>query len=155
MRKRTNRKVWPLVNPIAHVLEGMADTPKDLLDKLRMRELSAIESFRMGRAHLQDWEDMNAVLNLCETMARGGVGPEALPACALAQAELLSAAKRFEGTKRMGLTAQGLEAFRHLCEWHDLQRQSIPRGDYEKWIKKTGDRVRSKSPEVVDVAEYA
>lgn len=151
-RKQCKRRVWALINPIQHATEGASYTPESLLDKLRTRELSAIEAFRTGRARLQEWSDMTALLNLCETMAHGGIGPEALDACALAEAELLSAAKRFESTKRMGMTAQGLEAFRNLYEFHDLQRQSIPRGQYEFWIKKTGDRVRSKAPEVKDVS---
>ena len=153
MRKQCRRKVWGLVNPLTHTLEGLAYTPEALLDKLRTRELSAIESFRTGSASLQDWSDITAMLNLCETMARGGVGPEALPACALAEAELLSAAKRFEATKRMGLTAQGLEAFRELFAFHDAQRSAVSRGEYEKFIVKTRHRVQSKAPEVTDVAE--
>lgn len=39
MKKRTKRKVWPKVNTIAHVIEGVGLIPEHLLDELRKREL--------------------------------------------------------------------------------------------------------------------
>lgn len=44
-RKHCRRKVYPLVNPIARAMEGAAITPDNLLDKLRLQELSAIDAF--------------------------------------------------------------------------------------------------------------
>lgn len=107
MRKRTVRRVWSLVNPINHVIEGMAND---------------------------------------------GIGPEVLEACKHAQEAMLGAAKRYELTKRMGLTGEGLQAVRELYEYHDLQRTSISLGEYEKSITKTMNRVRSKAPGVIEIA---
>jgi len=152
-RKKCKRKVWALVNPITHATEGASYTPESLLDKLRIRELSAIEAFRSGRAGLQEWSDVTAMLNLAETMAKGGVGPEALQSCTTMQEELIAAAKRFERTGKMGVSGIGLATMRDLYEFHDLQRQSITRGEYDRWIKKTSDTMRSKAPGVVDVAD--
>lgn len=154
-RKTCKRRVWALINPISYAIEGASYTPENLLDKLRIRELSAIEAFVTGRAGLQEWSDLTAMHNLCETMAHGGVGPEALENCAAVEGELVAAAKCFEATRRMEITATGLEAFHNLFAWHDLQRQSIPRGEYEHWIKKTGDRMRSQAPGVVDVSKIS
>lgn len=151
MRKHTKRKVWACANPVAYVIDGIRPTPEHLLDNLRTRELMQIEAFRTGKATKQDWHGLTDMLNLAETMARGGVGPEALEACERAQTGLLQAAKRYEATGRMGMTAAGLQALRDLYDYHDLQRQSISRGEYEKFIAKTINRIRSRSAEVVEI----
>jgi hypothetical protein len=150
MRKRTRRKFWTTeINPVTHALMGAALLPESELNKLRMRELAAIEAFRSGVATLQDWYDINAMNNLCETMARSGVGPEALEATQIAQAALLEATQRFERTGKMGTTGPGLQAFREVYEFHDLQRQSVPRSIYERCIVKLRNRVKSNAPEVI------
>lgn len=149
MRKRTRRQVYPLVNPVQWAIKGASLIPQEELNGLRLRELEAIEAFRNGTATLQDWHDLAALLNLCETMARDGIGAEALPTCLQAQDALIEAAKRFERTGRMGTTGPGLKALRDLYEYHDLQRQSVPRSDYERIIVKATRRVQAKAPGVV------
>lgn len=85
-------------------------------------------------------------------MARDGVGrDEVLPACARAQEHLIDAARRFERTGKMGTTGPGLTSFRELYEFHDLQRQSVSRSEYEKAIKNATNRLRSRAPEVVEL----
>lgn len=156
MRKHCKRKrIYAATSPLAFVLDGIRPTPEAMLDKLRTRELSAIEAFRTGSAGLQEWTDINTILSMAETMARGGIGPEALETCERAQTALIRAAKHFEATGRMVLTAEGLTAIRDLYEFHDLQRQSVSRGELEKWLTKAMGRVRSKAPEVVDIGELA
>lgn len=154
-RKFTRRKHWALINPVTHALQGAQFIPDAELLALRTRELAAIEAFRTGSATLQEWSDIKAMLNLCEVMANNGVGPEAIPTCKHAQAELIAAAKRFENTGKMGTSATGLNAFRDLYQFHDIQRQSICRQQYEAFIAKATNRVKSKAPEVVDVGEIA
>lgn len=142
-RKQTRRKHWGLVNPLAHVLDGITETPKNLLDKLRTRELSALESMAKGTATIQDWRDLTDMLNIAETMALSGIGPEALPVCEQVQDALQDAAQRFEATGRMGMPGLGLQALRDMYEYADLQRSSISRGEYERMIEKTVNRVRN------------
>lgn len=145
-RKKCVRKVWKLMDPVQLAIQGAAITPCHLLDKLRMVELSAIESFRTGRATVSDWRSVADLLNVAETMARGGVGPEALESCEQVQAALEEAHDRYKATGRMGLTGPGIQAVRDLFEWHDLQRNSISRGEYERWIQKTANFIRSAHP---------
>lgn len=152
MRKRTNRKVWALINPINHAIAGCSITPRKDLDRLLSRELSALDDFTHGKANLQQWHDLASVVNLCETLAQGGVGPEALESCAKAQDALIDSAKRFTKTQRFGLTGLGIQAIRDCIEFHDLQRSSIPRSQYEEAIRLTVARVKS-GYRVVDVAE--
>ena len=145
-RKKCRRKVWGLVNPIAHVMDGIQVTPTHLLDKLRLVELSAIESFTSGRATKEDWKALADLVNVAETMADGGVGPEVLEFCQRAQQGLSEARERYERTNRMGLSGPAIQAMRDLHEYHDLQRTSIPRGEYERFIQKTRNRILSAHP---------
>jgi hypothetical protein len=151
MRKQTRRKVWALLNPLTHVLEGLQVTPDYKLNQLHIRELAALEAMAKGSARVQEWSDLTSVLNVCEGMATHGVGPEALPDCQTLATELKAAAKRFDATGKMGLTAIGLKAARDVIEWHDLQRRSITLAEYEQHIDRTTKRIKSKAPEVEEI----
>ena len=151
MRKQTRRKVYRLVNPISYAIEGATITPEDILDKLRQRELTSIEAFRMGQADLADWQMINDMANLCEVMAKSGIGPEALEAAERTHEYLLEAYHRYNKTKRMGTSGLGLVAFRDCYEYHDLQRQSISRSVYEQMLTRTMNQIRSKSPDVLEL----
>lgn len=142
-RKKCRRKVYALVNPIAYALAGAAITDKASLDKLRLKELSCIESFRAGTADREDWKALADMLNLCETMATEGIGREAMPSCEAAQAALERAHDRHKETGKYGIDGQGLQALRELFEWHDAQRSAIARSQYERIIRLTGDRMRN------------
>ena len=142
-RKRTVRRVWQTVNPIAHAIAVASVTPPAELDKLLMRELSALDDMTKGKASLQQWYDLANVVNLCETLAHEKVGAEALESCGSAQDALIEAAKRFQTTGRMGLSGVGIQAVRDVIEFHLLQRSSIPRSQYEKAIRLTAARVKS------------
>lgn len=154
-RKQCKRKVWALVNPIQHAIEGAAIITDEVIQGLRTRELSAIETFRAGKAGLQEWSDLVALMNVSEHMAFRGVGPEAKQTLNEAHGHLIAAAKRYEATKKMGLTGPGLQCMRDMYEWHDLQRKSISRAEYDRHIKDTVNRIKSKAPEVTDVLEAA
>ena len=142
-RKRCVRRVWALVNPIDHAINGACITPKDSLDKLRLLELSALEAFKRGRATVSDWKAIADMHNLSEQMGESGIGPEALTACEASDAALTSCRLRYRKTGKMGVSALELRAFEELFEYHDLQRQSIGRGDYEKQINRLRNRIRS------------
>lgn len=155
MRKRCKRKVWALVNPIEHAIDGARVSGDDILSSLRTRELSAIEAFRTGKARLQEWADIVAMMNVAEHMAFRGVGPEAKQVCDDLHTHLIDAARRYTTTRRMGATGPALQCMRDAYEYHDLQRKSVSRSEYERHIKETSDRIRSKAPEVYDVMEAA
>lgn len=143
MRKRTKRKVYALVNVIQHAMEGAALVDGKPLEDLRTRELLALEAFRSGTATPNDWRSISAMVNIAEVMAKKGVGPEAIEVCREAELQLLDDHVRFEKTGKMGTTAGGLTAYREVYEYHDLQRTSISRAEYERWIKKTADILKS------------
>lgn len=151
-KKRCKRRIWSTaINPIAHAIAGASIADSTSLDKLRLCELSAIDAMVTGKATIEDWRWLADVINIAETMARNGIGPEVLPYCQQAQESLLAAAKRYEQTKRMGLDGIGIKTVKELWEYHDLQRTSVARSEYEKMIQKTANTIRSKSKDVVEV----
>lgn len=148
-RKRTRRKVLPLVNPLVHAMEGAAITDTEALDKLRLMELMALEAFARGQATRNDWRTLADCLNVSETLSRDGVGPEALQANQQAQ-EALGACQ--ERSKRHGgrllFTGPELQAMRAAYEWADLQRSSVSRSRLERAIRATADRIRSAARDI-------
>jgi hypothetical protein len=151
MRKKTKRKVWNLIDPCTHAIVGASITQRDKLDQLRLLEYSALDAMTKGSGTIQDWRTLVDVLNLSEMMARGGVGPEVLPVCQKAQDSLHKAALRYEDTKKMGLDGQGIVAIRELIEYADLQQSSISRSEFEKYIKKTKNYIKSHGDKVVEI----
>ena len=151
MRKRTIRKQWVLLNPIPYAIEGASITQRDKLDKLRLLEYSALDAITKGQGTVTDWRTLVDVLNLSETMAKAGVGPEVLPICEKAQTSLHKAAMRYQETMKMGLDGEGIKACRDLIEYADLQQGSIPRSDFERYIQKTKDYIKSNGDRVVEI----
>lgn len=149
MRKQTKRKFWKLIDPIRHAILGAGITQNHLLDKLRLTELASIDAMTRGLGTLQDWQELTDMMNISEVMALDGVGPEVLPHCQQAQNALEQAALRYQSTMHMGLSGTGINALRDVFEYHDLQRRSISRSEYEKYIIKTRQRIMSRAKEVV------
>jgi hypothetical protein len=151
MRKQCKRKIWAKVNPIEYAIEGARVASDDKLNRLRMHELSAIESMVKGVGTVADWMTLVHVLNVSETMGSAGVGIEVLPFCALVQHELQAAARRYEQTQKMGLSGAGIRHIKELIALHDLQRQSISCSEFERLIDKSNNNVRSNHQSVVHI----
>lgn len=148
MRKKCKRKVWPLVNPITHAMEGAAMTSTEKLDAVRIRELSAIESFRIGHGTRHDWDYLCDMCNASETMVDMGIVPEALEPKIAAHKALVQIRERFNRTQKFGVTGPELEALREAFRWHDAQRTQIHQSKYEEALRLTINRIRSAHPSV-------
>lgn len=142
-RKRTHRKVYGLVNPIAHAIAGAAITDTASLDRLRLTELSALESFAKGHGTAQELAELVDLVNVAETMANNGIGPEALPTILAAQEAFTEAIRRQREHGRLGFSGPELETLRHAFEFADLQRSSISRSRYEQELRLTIARIRN------------
>lgn len=151
MRKKTKRKHWALLDCVSHAIVGAAITHREKLDKLRMMEYSALEAITKGNGTIHDWRTLVDVLNLSETMGRAGIGPEVLPICEKAQASLHKAAERYGTTMRIVLDGEGIQACRDLIEYADLQQSSISRSEFERYIQKTKDYIRSHGDKVIEI----
>ena len=130
---------------------GASITQRGKLDKLRTLEYAALDAITRGKGTVTDWRTLVDVLNLSEMMGKYGIGPEVLPICEKAQESLHKAAMRYQETMRMGLDGQGIQAIRDLIEYADLQQSSISRSEFEKYIKKTKDYIRSHGDKVVEI----
>jgi hypothetical protein len=148
MRKQCRRRHYALTNPIALAIAGACVTDDGRLDKLQLRELSAIDAFATGAATADDWRTMADLSNLAQTMCEMGIGPEVLPAALRVEEALADAHQRYVDTGRMGTTGPGLQAMRDLREWHHLQRTSVARSVYEQAIERTANKIRSAHPSV-------
>lgn len=149
-RKHCRRRVYALVNPLVHAIEGARVTAGADLDKLRLLELSALEAFRMGAATPEEWRQLADMVNLCEVLAvdfRIG-GQDAREVAEAAQAALIRSHARAKDGKPLLLDGEGLEALRECHAWHDAQRTSIARSMYEQAIKRTVAKVRNRAPGV-------
>jgi hypothetical protein len=151
MKKKCKRKVYPLLNSLAHAIAGAAVADSKSLDKLRISELSAIDAMTKGMGTVEDWRWIADVCNIAETMGKAGIGPEVLPYCDEAQKALLEAADRYQKTGKMGLSGVGITKIKDLWAYHDLQRTSIARSEYERMIQKTINYIQSKGKHVVEI----
>ena len=151
MRKKTKRKHWALLDCVSHAIVGAAITHRERLDKLRLLEYSALDAMIKGQGTVQDWRTLVDVMNLAEMMGKSGIGPEVLPICEKAQESLHKAAMRYQETMRMGLDGVGIQAIRELIEYADLQQASIPRSEFEKYIQKTKNYIKSHGDKVVEI----
>ena len=141
-----------MIDPIQHGIIGASITHRDKLDKLRMLEYSALEAMTKGHGTVTDWRTLVDVLNLSEMMARNGIGKdEVMPICQKAQDALHQAAERYQSTMKMGLSGQGIQAVRDLIEYADLQQSSISRSEFERYIQKTINFIKSNNDLVVEI----
>jgi hypothetical protein len=146
MRKSTRRKIYPLINPIEHAIEGASFMSQNKQASMRANEIAAIEAFRVGKAGLQQWHDLNEMASLSEVMARAGVGVEVLAVSLAAQIYLKEASNRYKTMGKMGFSGVGLTTLIDLREYHDLQRQVVTHGDYWNYIKEMINLKKSGSP---------
>ena len=127
---------------------GAAIADEESLNILRSKENASMQAFKSGTATKQDWNNINAVVRLAESMADAGIGPEVMVHVKIAEMHLLDAQDRFSRIGKMGSTGPGLQAFQDIIEYHELQRTSVALSVYERHIKRVTDLVRSKSPKV-------
>ena len=152
MRKRCRRRVWSTeINPIAHAIAGACVPDAGSLNELRIGEVRSLELMKTGEAGIQEWQILVDMMNISEMMGRNGIGPEVLDHCEIANEALHRAAKRYEATKKMGLSGEGLKALGDIMEYHDLQRASVPRSTYERMIEKTRNYIRSHGKNVTTI----
>lgn len=107
-----------------------------------------MEAFRSGTATPHDWNNINAVVQLAESMAAANIGPEVMVHVKIAEMHLLDAHDRWRRIGKMGSTGPGLQAFQDIIEYHELQRTAVARSVYEKHIKRVTDMIRSKSTKI-------
>ena len=149
MRKRTRRKIYDTTMcPVTHAIVGASITDEESLEILRKKERGSLEAFRTGVATKQDWNNINAVVQLAESMACANIGPEVMVHVKIAEMHLMDAHDRMNRLGKLGSTGPGLQSFQDILEYHELQRTAVSRSVYESHIKRVTDMIRSKSPKI-------
>jgi hypothetical protein len=134
--------------PVTHAIVGASITGEESLEILRKKENGSMEAFRNGAAAPHDWNNINAVVRLAESMAAANIGPEVMVHVKIAEMHLIDAHDRYKRIGKMGSTGPGLQSFQDIIEYHELQRTSVSRSVYESHIKRVTDMIRSKSPKI-------
>jgi hypothetical protein len=134
--------------PVTHAIVGASITDEESLDILRKKENGSMEAFRNGAAKPSDWNNINAVVQLAESMAAANIGPEVMLHVKIAEMHLIDAHDRYKRIGKLGSTGPGLQSFQDIIEYHELQRTSVSRSVYESHIKRVTDMIRSKSPKI-------
>jgi hypothetical protein len=150
-RKKCKRKHYALMDVVALAIEGACITPDAPLSELQRGEQAYLDALVEGVDDLNGYYGLCAMLGVAETMARNGVGPEVMQACKVAEFSLIKLKNRYDRWGKWDITEGEKHSIRELMEWHHLQRTSVSRGEYEKFIAKATNRMRSKAPEVVTV----
>lgn len=133
---------------MTHAMVGAAITDDESLNILRKKEQGSLNAFRNGTATPHDWNNINAVVQLAESMADANIGPEVMLHVKIAEMHLIDAHDRWKRIGKMGSTGPGLQAFQDIIEYHELQRTAVARSVYEKHIGRVTNLVKSKSPKI-------
>jgi hypothetical protein len=136
MRKATKRKVWDTnESPLKVAIRNVTVFSGADLSRLQASELVSLSSLASGRGTATDWVCFCDVSNVSEVMAKAGIGVEVIPVAALAQVALAEMYMRWKATKQWGATPDEAAVLRELYAYHDLQRQSVTRGEYVRHMK--------------------
>ena len=151
MKKKCKRKVYPKINTIEWVKTKINPVDQEFLNKIRLRELASLESIVKGNGTIQDWRELNYLLNFAEIMGENGIGPEVLEVCKVAEEELIKSAKHYEKTKNMLLSGVGIQAIRDLIEFAQLQQSAVTAEIYDKMLVKTTQEIKRRGKNVVEL----
>jgi len=150
MKKKCNRKVYRLINTIAHAIEGACITDDERLELLKAHELKMIDALS-GDDGLSGYYGLCELLGCAEIMAKAGIGLEVLEPCANAQAVLIKLHTRFKRWNKWDITQVEKHTLIDLMEWHNLQRTSVARSEYERYLKLATNKMRGRAPGVIEL----
>lgn len=136
MKKRTRRKFWNAgANPVAFALLGADPVPDKDFQTLRLRELLALNAFEAGNAGPQEWHDLNHMQKMSTSLAKVGIGPEALPLCD--QVRKIMKQCGDSTANQVGLDTASIQAIRDLLKLHEAQRTQCSQADYERALHRS------------------
>jgi len=151
MRKSCKRKHWntsPGFSAVAHAINGACVIDDQILRDIQIRELSAIQSMQDHTATEQDLYDILALHSMAVVMAENGIGKfEVMPVCNQAKTAIANLIKRVEKWGKFDARESEITILRELWDWHDAQRKSIQRSDYDKYLKMAINKQKNKRSE--------
>jgi len=143
MRKRTHRKVWPLVNPIVHATASAAVIPAAEQEKLMARNNAAIKALQFGTFTAQHWKDLADAFNIAEACAKPPVNVANDHAGLFRDAHdvLGSLNEQFRTCGVWTPRGPQLQVLKDAMFVHSIQLQNVGQGELERAIDRIVNRV--------------
>lgn len=137
MKKKSKPRRWPKnQNAVALAMEHACLISEKRNDQYRLVELDAMASLRSGHFSHGQWNTLIAITNLSEVLAKAGIGVEVVEIAKQAEIALAQVRMRFKMTAEWKATPEEIDAVSELQQYHNLQRTSIPYGDYCRFSAK-------------------
>jgi hypothetical protein len=151
MRKKSNRKVRPLVNPIVHAMEGAALIPQARVAESNRIHREAFERLRSGTGSKQDMLSLIIVNNFLAGYKLYYLAPRKLSNPVLDQIlnpieEMFKKMfKRGEETGKYLFNGEGIKLMEQMLEMNHRVLDSTSNGDVDRIISYVRNRIISKS----------
>lgn len=142
MRKRTRRKVYEPVNPLALVMTRLSKLTREEINKLQAINHAAMHSLVHGNGTHDDWQIITSALNMCvvmDDMVYALSYSDELAAAIEAHAEC---GVRFKLTGKLGYTGVQLNAVNLALEIHDRQLEQATVAEIEDAINEVNKRCK-------------
>ena len=83
----------------------------------------------------QEWHDLNHMQKMSTSLAKVGIGPEALPLCD--QVRKIMKQCGDSTANQVGLDTASIQAIRDLLKLHEAQRTQCSQADYERALHRS------------------
>ena len=151
MRKRCNRKIRPLINPLQHVADSIrpVTSHKSFLLDLNLKNHSAMAALSQGKANKGDMDTLVACLNVTKALYLMGVGAEYGYVAKGGLEALLAVCQRGAATGRFVMRSSEMAAINEAIELHDAQLETITVKELERAMKIVQDVIKNKRATVI------
>lgn len=138
MRKRTKRKVWPLLrDPIRHAMEGAQsfNAVGSQATTVHIKNHAAMRALTTGQATRTDLQVLSNVLNMAIALGKQGFAAPHAPDFDKASDALKDITARARERKRILATGPEIQALNFLLTVHEAQLGVVSVSEIEKATK--------------------
>lgn len=140
MKKQSKPRKWARVqNPIALAIEDAGYISVKTNNQFLTLELRSIGAMRDNCFGRYEWDAMLSLLRVAEVMAKAGKGVEVLEVAKRAEVALARIRMRYAQTAQWTTEPDEVESLSELQQYHNLQRQAVPYGEYKKFAAKANN----------------
>lgn len=136
MKKKGSRRAAAYANPVTQAILNARPLSPELVQDMRLREWSALESFATGRATGVDARLLLELHCMCSTSIAMGIGTEAREVCDRATHVLTAVFEAHPAGESMRMDPGQLAIVREMHDLHDQQRALCTRREYIEMLGK-------------------
>ena len=136
MKKKGSRKAAAYANPVTQAILNARPLSAELVQDMRLREWSTLESFATGRATGVDARLLLELHCMCATSIAMGIGTEAQEVYDRATKVLTEVFEAYSAGEAMRMDTAQLAVVREMHDLHDQQRALCTRREYIEMIGK-------------------